>query len=172
MTRAPRRIITGHNEHGKSVVVADKPPFEMGNLFEMWRTDRAPCSYGTEDEVEHREVRLEPPENGTVFRFFRLDPDDPTLSHDELERQVAARFAGLGAEHCRPDTARSPRMHTTRTVDYIILLQGEVTLLLDEDEVDLEPFDVVIQRGTNHAWVNRGSEPALLAGILVDAEVE
>ncbi|KKM91021.1 hypothetical protein LCGC14_1232730 [marine sediment metagenome] len=61
-------------------------------------------------------------------------------------------------------------MHTTKTVDYIILLQGEVTLLLDEEEVELKPFDVVIQRGTNHAWINKGSTPALLAAILIDAE--
>jgi hypothetical protein len=167
-----RRVITGHNERGKSVVIADKPPVELGTLFEMWVTDRAPCSYGADDEVAQRRVRLEPPENGTVFRFFRVDPEDPALSHDELERRVATGFAAVGAEHCRPDTTRSPHMHKTRTVDYIILLQGEVTLLLDEDEVNLKPFDVVIQRGTNHAWINRGSAPALLAGILIDAEAE
>ena len=61
-------------------------------------------------------------------------------------------------------------MHTTRSVDYIVMLKGEVTLLLDEGEVDLKPFDVVIQRATNHAWINRGTETAELVGILVDAE--
>ena len=60
-------------------------------------------------------------------------------------------------------------MHKTRTVDYVILLSGEVTLLLDRGEVDLKPFDVVVQRGTNHAWVNKGKEPALIAAVLVDA---
>lgn len=170
MTTTLRRIITGHNEQGKSVVVADKPPVEMGTLFDMWATDRAPCSYGTEDEVAQRRVKLEPPENGTLFRFFRVDPEDPALSRDELERQAAAGFAAVGAEHCRPDTTRHPRMHKTRTVDYIILLQGEVTFLLDDEEVNLKPFDVVIQRGTNHAWINGGSEPALLVAVLVDAE--
>jgi quercetin dioxygenase-like cupin family protein len=60
-------------------------------------------------------------------------------------------------------------MHTTRTVDYIILLSGEVTMLLDKGEVHMKPLDVVIQRGTNHAWVNKGKEPALLVAVLVDA---
>ena len=60
-------------------------------------------------------------------------------------------------------------MHRTRTVDYIILLQGDVTLVLDQDEVRLKPFDVVVQRGTNHAWRNNGNQPALLAGVLIDA---
>jgi quercetin dioxygenase-like cupin family protein len=142
----------------------------MGSLFDMWLTDRSPCGYGTDDEVAQHRVKLEPPENGTRFRFFRVDPEDPALSRDEVERMVATGFAAVGAEHCRPDTTRHPRMHTTRTVDYIILLQGEVTLLLDDDEVNLKPFDVVIQRGTNHAWINKSSKPALLAAILIDAE--
>lgn len=76
----------------------------------------------------------------------------------------------MGAAHARVDTTRSPVMHKTKTVDYIILLSGEITMLLDEGEVDLKPFDTVIQRGTNHAWINRGSEPALFAAILIHAE--
>lgn len=169
-TRPLRRVITGHDEEGRSVVVADRPPRELGTLFEMWATDRAPAGYGSEDEVADRWVRLEPPARGTIFRFFRVDPEDPAVGPGELEERVAAGFAAIGAEHCRPDTSRSPHMHETRTVDYIVLLHGEVTLLLDEDEVDLKPFDVVIQRGTNHAWINEGTEPALLAAVLVDAE--
>ena len=61
-------------------------------------------------------------------------------------------------------------MHTTRTVDYIVVLSGRVTLLLDKGEVELKPFDVVVQRGTNHGWVNRGTEPAVMAAILIDAK--
>lgn len=170
MTRRPRRIITGHDERGRSIVVAEKPPRELGSLYEMWVTDGAPAGYGSDDEVAERRVKLEPPERGTIFRFFRVDPEDPALDADELERRVARGFASIGAAHCRPDTSRSPHMHQTRTVDYIIVLEGAVTLLLDEDEVELEPHDVVIQRGTNHAWINRGTAPALLAAILVDAE--
>ena len=62
-------------------------------------------------------------------------------------------------------------MHQTETIDYIILLKGDVTLVLDEEEVHLEPFDVVVQRGTNHAWVNNGSEPALLIAVLIDSRL-
>ena len=63
-------------------------------------------------------------------------------------------------------------MHKTETIDYIILLKGDVTLLVDNDEVDLHPHDVVIQRGTNHAWVNKGTEPALLIAVLIDSTIE
>jgi quercetin dioxygenase-like cupin family protein len=63
-------------------------------------------------------------------------------------------------------------MHKTETIDYIILLKGDVTLILDNDEVNLKPFDVVVQRGTNHAWVNNGDEPALLTAVLIDSNIK
>ena len=62
-------------------------------------------------------------------------------------------------------------MHKTETIDYIILLRGDVTLILDEEEIDMKPFDVVVQRGTNHAWVNNGTEPALLIAVLIDSKI-
>ena len=63
-------------------------------------------------------------------------------------------------------------MHKTETIDYIILLKGDVSLLLDEEEVRLQPFDTVVQRGTNNAWVNHGNEPALLIAVLIDTELK
>ena len=78
----------------------------------------------------------------------------------------------MGAAHERVDTSRHPAMHKTKTIDYIILLSGDVTLLLDEDEVRLNPFNVVVQRGTNHAWVNNGNEPALLIAVLIDSDLK
>jgi quercetin dioxygenase-like cupin family protein len=62
-------------------------------------------------------------------------------------------------------------MHKTETIDYIILLKGDVTLILDEEEIDIKPFDVVVQRGTNHAWINNGTEPALLIAVLIDSKI-
>ena len=88
-----------------------------------------------------------------------------------LESLAAEAFKKIGAEHERVDTTRHPTMHKTKTIDYIILLDGNVTLLLDEDEVSLKPFDVVVQRGTNHAWINNGTEPALFIAVLIDAEI-
>jgi len=77
----------------------------------------------------------------------------------------------IGAAHHRIDTTKHPAMHKTETIDYIILLKGDVTLILDQEEVDIKPFDVVVQRGTNHAWVNNGSDPALLIAVLIDSEL-
>ncbi|MHA2185780.1 MAG: cupin domain-containing protein [Promethearchaeota archaeon] len=167
MARQLRRIITGHNEEDKSIVVNEGPP--LGG-FGLWGTYTSPADNKHKKDAAGLGAKLEPPANGSKFGFFQVFPEDPTKSADEVEKEYAAGFAAMSASHCRPDTSRHPGMHKTKTVDYIILLEGEITLLLDEDEVELKPFDVVIQRGTNHAWVNKGSKPALLAAVLIDAE--
>ena len=89
-----------------------------------------------------------------------------------MQEIAADAFEKIGAAHHRVDTTKHPAMHKTETIDYIILLNGDVTLVLDEEEIDLKPFDVVVQRGTNHAWVNNGSEPALLIAVLIDSNIK
>jgi mannose-6-phosphate isomerase-like protein (cupin superfamily) len=173
-----RRIVTGHDEEGKSIVVSDGPPGnERGNLFEMWNTASTPADNADpRDAAAQRDVILEPELDGTVFRFFEIAPESTLPSVEDRRKAAEERLARLddaqreAALRIRPDTSRHPAMHRTRTVDYIVLLRGEVTMLLDEGEVHMKPFDVVIQRGTNHAWVNHGDESAVLVGVLVDAE--
>ncbi len=173
-----RRIVTGHDERGRSVVVSDGPPGnQRGGLSELWNTARMPADNADPtDTAAARDVILEPDANGTVFRFFEVQPDNQLPSVDERRRQREEQLAAMGEEdrvrdaELRPDVSRHPSMHRTRTVDYVVLLRGEVTMLLDEGEVQLKPFDVVVQRGTNHGWVNYGEETALLVGVLVDAE--
>ena len=111
------------------------------------------------------------PEEALNLDIFKLIhyPRSP----DEILQEIAAdAFEKVGAAHHRVDTTKHPAMHKTETVDYIILLKGDVTLILDEEEVDLKPFDVVVQRGTNHAWVNNGTEPALLIAVLIDSDIK
>ncbi len=82
-------------------------------------------------------------------------------------------FEEIEGADSRVDTTRNPGMNNTRTIDYIVILKGEhVYLLLEDDERELKPFDVVVQRGTNHAWINRGREPALLIAVLIDADIK
>jgi len=177
LKRKLRRVITGHNEEGKSIVVFDGGPGQViDDLFEMWVTYGTPADNSREGDAasmhDIREVMSAggAPANGSLFRFWITNPEDPAISTEELEQRWAAMVASWDAENLRPDTERDPRMHRTKTVDYIILLEGELTMLLDEGEIDLKPFDVIIQRGTNHAWINRGSKPALAAAIMIDAE--
>ena len=173
MARAPRRIVTGHDSSGRSVVAFDdRGPNRNAALIELWLTDRTPADNVDPADAATAASTLEPPPGGTRFRFFTVAPEPRPGSFDADARAAAVRerFAAMDAERCLVDTARHPAMHKTRTVDYILLLSGRVTLLLDDGEVELEPFDAVVQRGTNHAWVNLGDEPALLAAVLVDAD--
>ena len=172
-----RRIITGHNAEGKSVITIDGPPARSlseneGGLYELWNTDGNEIN--TLDDIDRAdsEVLLSPPVGGTKFRYFQINPTPEGVPADLIEAATATAFEKMGAAHHRVDTTRHPAMHKTKTIDYIILLKGDVTLLLDEEEVDLKPFDVVVQRGTNHAWVNNGSETALFIAVLIDSDLK
>ena len=176
-----RRIVTGHDARGRSIVLSDAratnlvstPSNPNRGLINFWRTERSPASNaGDEDPMAGPIQGLLPPKNGSVFRFFQIAPEkeEAKLSPEEREKRAQATFTAMGAASARVDAKRHPSMHKTETVDYIILLQGEITLLLDEGDVSMKPFDVVVQRGTNHGWVNYGDTPALLVAVLIDAE--
>lgn len=171
-----RRVITGHDKNGKSIVVLDGPPArsigeDVGGLFELWNTDGNIIN--TQDNIDRAddEIILSPPSNGSKFRYFQINPTPEGIPMDIMQDIAADAFEKIGAAHHRIDTTKHPAMHKTETIDYIILLKGDVTLILDQEEVDIKPFDVVVQRGTNHAWVNNGSDPALLIAVLIDSKL-
>ena len=172
-----RRIVTGHNDNGKSVIKIDGPPArsigeEIGGLFEIWNEDGATIDTKSSKERADSDIILSPPKGGSKFRYFQINPLPEGVPEDMLQEIAADAFEKVGAAHHRVDTSKHPAMHKTETVDYIILLKGDVTLILDEEEVDIKPFDVVVQRGTNHAWVNNGTEPALLIAVLIDSDIK
>jgi hypothetical protein len=176
-----RRIVTGHDSEGRSVIVSDAPPKNVvvnpadpdrGHI-NFWKTDRVPAKDdGSADPMNGAPCPLAPPKGGTMFRFFQIAPEknEHGISESERDRRMAQMFEAAGSKEARTRTGQHPSMHRTDSVDYIVLLQGEVTALLDVGEVAMKPFDVLIQRGTNHGWVNYGNEPALLVAVLVDAE--
>ena len=171
-----RRIVTGHNEKGKSIITLDGPPArsigeDVGGLFELWNTDGEEVISTDNLDRADQEIILSPPSGGIKFRYFQINPIPEGIPEDVMQDMAAEAFEKIGAAHHRIDTSKHPAMHKTETIDYIILLKGDVTLILDEEEIDLEPFDVVVQRGTNHAWVNNGTEPALLIAVLVDSKI-
>ena len=172
-----RRIVTGHDEEGKSIIMIDGGPSrtigeDVGGLFEIWNTDGKKIDSLDNRDRADIEIILSPEANGTKFRYFEIQPTPENIPREKLEEAAAIAFDKIGAAHERIDTSRHHAMHQTKTIDYKILLKGDVTLLLDKDEVRLKPFDTVVQRGTNHAWVNNGNEPALLIAVLIDSDIK
>jgi len=116
--------------------------------------------------VEHQGIA--PPRNGTVIRVIDIPPESP--DPEERKRQVSASFSQMftDADH-RPDQ-RHPGMHRTDSVDYAIVLMGELVAIMDEDETVMRAGDILIQRGTNHAWANRSGKMCRIAFILIDGK--
>jgi mannose-6-phosphate isomerase-like protein (cupin superfamily) len=135
-------------------------------LTELWETRSAPAdNSGARDAAEH-ERRIAPVGGGTVFRIIEYPPDNvrlKTLAPDSF-------FPEMGAQAADKAQRRHPGMHKTNTVDYAIVLSGEIYAVLDEGEVLLRPGDCLVQRGTRHAWSNRTEEPCVIAFVLVAAK--
>ena len=175
MTRPMRRVVTGHDSQGKSIIIMDGPSphtLELDGmpglaLINLWVTDCAPAANAGSADAAARPVVLEPPARGTIFRVVDFPPDRNIAG--KTDRGKA--FAAMGAGHAmdRSD-ARHPGMHTTNTVDYALVLDGEIWALMDEGETLLKAGDCLVQRGTNHAWSNRTDQPCRVAFILVNAE--
>ena len=174
MLKPIRRIVTGHDAKGKSVIVSDGPsPHVLTlpgrgdfGLTNLWVTDRSPANNEGNADAAARKVVLEPPTNGTIFRVVEFPPEKSAGAFDR-----DAAFAAMGADHAMdPDGSRHPGMHKTATVDYAIVLSGEIYALMDEGETLMKAGDCLVQRGTNHAWSNRSDAPCLVAFILVSAK--
>lgn len=171
--RALRRIVTGDDANGRSRVVIDGEAakliaIEETALAEIWEAPFADL-LNDKDRLSGENVRLEPAKGAVKVRWFTVPPEDPSIPREAIDEAAAQAFAAIGAAHARVDTSRHPMMHKTETLDVIILIKGEIELLLDDGEAKrLKPGDVVIQRATNHAWVNRGKETALLVAVLIN----
>jgi hypothetical protein len=171
---ALRRVITGDDANGNSVVVLDGPPADAaiadgrGGLMEIW-TDSVTAALDPGETTDRGKgkVVLSPPRQTVKVRWFVIEPVPPGTPKEALDAATRAAFAGFGAEHHIIDQTRHSAMHETHTLDIICLLKGEVSLILEGAETRIKPGQVVIQRGTNHAWVAHGG-PALLLAVLID----
>jgi len=154
--KIPRCVVTGHLA-GKSVIIQDA---QVDNISEhvpglvvsdVWTTDTMPVDLDKKVKIENS-LFPKTPKNGSYFRYVHIPPDsdlkiDPKDTVNDLH----------------------PLMHKTQTLDYIIILSGELYLILEEGETFLKAGDIVIQRATNHAWSNRSKEPCIQLAILLDA---
>jgi hypothetical protein len=169
-----RRIVTGHDAQGKSMFLTDGAatrtlavPSVPGLIVtDLWETTSAPAdNAGTRDAAD-RPVHLEPASTGTICRVVEFPPDASWQGKGDAK----AAFDALGAGHAKDAQSSNPMMHKTASVDYAIVIKGEIWAVMDEGERRMAAGDVLIQRGTNHAWSNRTDQPALVAFILVGAK--
>lgn len=161
-----RRVVTAADENGKSYVLRDSHISPADFRAVHWFTRRNADALRDPPQQEIAGLPLAPPKGATTFQFIVVPPDRPYVTREQLETYYAGVFEGT--DTVRVDTARHPGMHRTDTIDYITVLQGELTLILSDDEVVLKPFDTVIQRRTAHAWANRGNMAAVFVAMTVD----
>lgn len=174
-----RRIVTGHDAEGRAVLLEDGPVPRVQRIggprgplfFEVWNTRATPAPIDrASGEPGESGIQLAPPKNGTRIRVLDIPPEDDTMGALTPE-QARAHFAEVGAADASSHTGGGSRhafMHRTETVDYGIVLEGELTLLLDVGETIVRAGDIVIQRGTNHGWANRSGRNCRIAFILID----
>jgi Cupin domain len=173
-----RRVITGHDAQGRSIILSDEdsphlmPIMEQPNfaVTDFWKTYATPAdnSAATGRDPCAIPTQVAPPASGSVFRVVQFPPD----------RDWAAKAAAMGGSVPIDETAKSAskggevrhaHMHRTRSIDYAIVLSGEIWAIMDVGETKMVAGDVLVQRGTNHAWANRSNAPCVIAFVLIDA---
>ena len=167
-----KRVVTAQGFDGLSrIFIEDEPESAVLEkagglrLTELWATGETPARLSGDEDRAKRPRRIEPDAMGSVFRVVEYPPDSERLKSLDPE----AHFASMGAQAAAKHGRRHPGMHRTKTIDYAIVLSGEITAVLDEGEVLLKAGDVLVQRGTSHAWSNRSNRPARIAFVLIDA---
>ena len=150
-----RRIVTGYDSEGRPAIIFEgEPPtvMDFGAIVttEIWVTDSMPPDLESSEDTSLRTWEIDPPSRGSAFRVVTIMP--------------------VGAEEKAPPAADEPDFlgeHATDTLDYVVVLSGEITMTIGGREETLRAGDCVVQRATPHDWVNRGTEPCVLAGVLL-----
>ena len=168
--RSTRRIVTGHDSRGKAVVlfddVATAKQRGANGITLFWVTGEFPVDAAGAADRAQTPIGVPPPRNGTVFRVVDFAPASPhaaPVDHVEILRV-------MGIDPATQGYARHANTHRTKTIDYAIVLDGEIDMLLDDSEIHVKAGDVLVQQATNHAWVNNGTKPCRIAFILIDAQ--
>jgi mannose-6-phosphate isomerase-like protein (cupin superfamily) len=169
-----RRLVIGHDAQGKAVALADdaltpKQRSPGGNgVTNLWVTSEAPVELTGATDKAATHAGVPPPASGTVFRIVDFPPAAagaaaPHVDHDKV-------LTAMGIDPASQGYARHQNSHRTRSIDYAIVLDGEIDMLMDDSEIHMKPGDVLIQQATNHAWVNNSGKTCRIAFVLVDAK--
>ena len=169
-----RRVVTTHDATGKAVVLLDGPAPKVkfrqtsGIVSTLlWVTDSTPPDISSDVDAADREIGVPPPPGGSLFRVVEFPPakdDDTQASSEDILKEM-----GITSSADEEGKPRHHHMHRTNSIDYAVIMSGEINLLLDDSDVHLKAGDVIVQRATNHTWVNNGDVPCKIAFILMDA---
>ena len=178
MPQPVRRVVTGHDTTGKAVVLMDSAtPNQKVRATGLvstlaWATDETPADISSTRDRAERDSGVAPPPVGSLLRVVDFPPlagdAAATLDQSAIHREMGLGGTGHGATG-HGAAARHPFTHRTRSIDYAIVLEGEIDMLLDDSEVHLRAGDVLVQQGTNHAWVNNSNATCRIAFVLIDA---
>ena len=169
-----RRVVTGLDAADKAIVLFDSRlplnPGKSGNpAVNLWITDSSPPGFSFKDDSATKPLGLSPPDNGTAIRVVEFPPLDPA-AEAKIDPDFMMKVVGDHAP-ARGLPVKHPLMHRTRTVDYAIIMAGEIDMMLDDKVVHVKAGDVVIQQATNHASINRGTQPCRIVFVLMDSKL-
>jgi mannose-6-phosphate isomerase-like protein (cupin superfamily) len=171
--KSTRRIVTGHDAHGKAIALFDRPlkakqrSAGSNGMTLLWVTGEFPVDLGGSQDRAETPVGVPPSSNGTVFRIVDFAPVTAAAPAEPVDHHTILR--SMGIDPATQGYARHANTHRTRSIDYALVLDGEIDMLLDDSEVHVKAGDVLVQQGTNHAWVNNSGKPCRIAFILIDA---
>lgn len=168
-----RRVVTGLDANDKAIVLFDsRVPLRAGpfglQATNLWVTNSYPLGFSFKDDTAATPVGISPLDNGTKFRVVEFPPLDPATEAKMEPGGLMKAVGPVAPARGRPVT--HPLMHRTRSVDYAVVLSGEIDMVLDDTSVHLKPGDTVVQQATNHAWVNHGTETCRILFVLMDSK--
>jgi mannose-6-phosphate isomerase-like protein (cupin superfamily) len=168
-----RRVVTGLDDNNKAIVLFDSRlalnpipgPYGIA-ATNLWITASYPPGLSSEDTAS-TPVGVSPLANGTKFRVVEFPPLDPAT---EAKLDPDFIMKGVNPVPARGLPVKHPLMHRTRSLDYAVVLSGEIEMMLDNETVRLKPGDVVVQQATNHGWINHGAQPCRILFVLMDSK--
>jgi mannose-6-phosphate isomerase-like protein (cupin superfamily) len=167
------RVVTTLDANNRSTTLIDRVETlsvaKSGNAgFLLWATNSSPAGFSFNGDAAQKDPGINPPDNGTLFRVVEFAPLD-AAAEAKLPKNLMMNLVGNHAP-ARGVPVSHPLMHRTRTVDYAIIMSGEIDMMLDDKTVHLKAGDVVVQQATNHAWINHGKETCRVLFVLMDAK--
>ena len=172
MPKPVRRIVTGHDDSGKAIVVMDgAAPNQRVRAATgvvstlLWVTEEMPVDIDSNADRADRESPVGPPKHGSILRVVDFPPVGDTGG---VSQEAVLKEMGIHHDH-GGKPPRHPFTHRTKSVDYAFVMEGEIDMLLDDSEVHMKAGDIMVQQGTNHAWVNNSTEVCRIAFVLIDA---